>query len=1076
MKKTNKHYISKRKFNKSSWIIALLVVSSLLLAGDIQVSLDNQDSPVVDELTPTTPLQPTAAWTAPWEIGQCWDTTGGNAQDVQVVGSLAYVADRGDGLEIINITDPAHPFEIGEIDDGGLVIGLHVVGNLAYVTDYNDGLEIINVTDPTNASGTFREIGQFDDGGAGYDVQVVGHLAYVADYTDGLEIINVTDPTNPDQIGQFDDGGRAQGVQVVGHLAYIADYDNGLEIIDISDPTNSTGTFRKIGQYYDYSGWATDLHVVGGFAYVADSSDGLEIINVTDPTHPEKVATVPSKSSHTRDVRVLGTLAFIADDNAGLRIINISDPSKPVEIGQFDDAGAAMSVRVVGTRAYVADYSQGLEIIEGALSPDTAWETPAEVAHYVHGFANPHRMEVVGNIAYIADYQDGLEVVDVTDPANPTHICDYDPGISAAWDVQVVGSLLYVCDYNLGLQIHNITDPTNPSHVNTFDWGGSPRSIDVVGQLAYIADYTYGLAIINVSDPNNMYNISHLDDGGVAYDIHVVGPLAYVADREDGLEIIDISDPTSPTKIGQYYDSSGRAYGVEVVGPLAYVADDADGLEIINITDPVHPTEIGAYFDNYNQTRELQVVGNLVFLADGSDDLEIINVTDPTNPTEVGQYNATPGYSNGLFVVGDLVYLADYGGGMRIIEGHAPVASSPPNATHAHGATGRYINWTLSDNIASGYYRVLLNDNPYGSWQPWSADTNLSVLVDTSTLGLWNYTIQYNDSVGIWGQPDTVFITVNDQTAPWHSDPANATRSLGATASLYWTLYDNAGGGYYRVLRNETPLDVWKTWLVDAPFPISINTTTVGVWNYTIAYNDTTGLWGEPDSVFITIEDPIAPWASHPTNATYQYGAVASINWSLYDNYDEGLAHVYRNGNPIAIWFPWSNNTPFYVNVDTTELGLWNYTLIYNDSVGLWGQPDTVFITIQDPTAPWSSTPSGATYTQGASANINWSLYDNVAGGYYNIIHNGTSLNGWIPWSNGTPLIIPVDTSIVGVWNYTIQYNDSAGLWGIPHTVIITVEQESKGGIPGFEFLFGFIGLAALVWKYHRKKAVSELA
>ena len=73
-------------------------------------------------------------------------------------------------------------------------------------------------------------------------------------------------------------------------------------------------------------------------------------------------------------------------------------------------------------------------------------------------------------------------------------------------------------------------------------------------------------------------------------------------------------------------------------------------------------------------------------------------------------------------------------------------------------------------------------------------------------------------------------------------------------------------------------------------------------------------------------------------------------------------------------------------------------------------------------------------------------------------------------------MIIPVDTSIVGVWNYTIQYNDSAGLWGIPHTVIITVEQESKGGIPGFEFLFGFIGLAALVWKYHRKKAVSELA
>jgi hypothetical protein len=639
--------------------------------------------------------------------------------------------------------------------------------------------------------------------------------------------------------------------------------------------------------------------------------------------------------------------------------------------------------------------------------------------------------------------------------------------------VEVVGNLAYVCDYNYGLEIINVTDVSNLYNVSTLDWGGSPRSVEVVGHFAYVADYNNGLAIINVSDPINPYNVSHLSDGGSARDVQVVGNLAYVADYDDGLEIIDITDPTNPTEIGQFYDGSGQAFGVQVVGPLAYVADDKDGLEIIDISDPANLIEIGAYTDNYNLTRELQVVGNRVFLADGSDGLEIIDVTDPSNPIEVGQYNDSTGSATGLHVVGDRVYLADYGGGLEIIEGHAPAANSPPNATHALGASGEVINWTLGDNIAGGYYRVFRNETLHADWQPWSDDTNLSVPVNTTTLGVWNYTIQYNDSVGIWGTPDMVLITIEDLTPPWHSNPPVVPYAVDDTVDIVWTLYDNLAGGFYQVLRNDTPVGVWNSWTDGIPFNVNINTTTVGVWNYTISYNDSVGLWGTPDTVLITIEDPIAPWSSTPYPETFAVGEIALINWTLYDNYDEGKCHVYVNETPLATWFSWFNNSAFYVNVNTTAPAVLNYTIHFNDSVGLWGTPSSVLITIEDPIAPWSSTPSNEPYEQDSSASITWRLYDNYAGGFYRVLREDNPLGGWSEWSNNTPLVIPVDTSTLGTWNYTIQYNDSVGLWGIADTVFITIEEKTTDGIPGFELFFGIIGLVAFVLTYYRKKILA---
>jgi len=256
----------------------------------------------------------------PLEVGEVYDGTG-NARGIFVSGNYAYVADNTDGLEIIDISDPTNPVEVGQVVDTGNAYSVFVSGNYAYVADNTDGLEIIDISDPTNPV----EVGQVVDTGSARGVFVSGNYAYVVDNTDGLEIIDISDPLNPVEVGSVDDGGNAVGVFVSGNYAYVADSGDGLEIIDISDPTNPV----EVGQVVD-TGSARDVFVSGNYAYVADSGDGLEIIDISSSTNPFEVGQVVDTGS-ARGVFVSGNYAYVADSTNGLEIIDISSSTNPFQ-------------------------------------------------------------------------------------------------------------------------------------------------------------------------------------------------------------------------------------------------------------------------------------------------------------------------------------------------------------------------------------------------------------------------------------------------------------------------------------------------------------------------------------------------------------------------------------------------------------------------------------------------------------------------------------------------------------------------------------------------------------------------
>ncbi len=88
-----------------------------------------------------------------------------------------------------------------------------------------------------------------------------------------------------------------------------------------------------------------------------------------------------------------------------------------------------------------------------------------------------------------------------------------------------------------------------------------------------------------------------------------------------------------------------------------------------------------------------------------------------------------------------------------------------------------------------------------------------------------------------------------------------------------------------------------------------------------------------------------------------------------------------------------------------------------------------------------------ATTTTG-SETINWSLTDDFSIGQYRILANDTHGNyyiwiDWNQWDNNTNLEVSINRTVSGVFNYTLEYYDGQGAFGIPDTVIVTITHQA---------------------------------
>jgi hypothetical protein len=233
----------------------------------------------------------------------------GPAVDVEVLGTLAYVAAGRSGLHVIDVSNPWFPVEIGALDTPGSAVEVEVVGDLAYVADGSSGLRVIDVSNPASPV----ELGALDARGDAVEVEVVGDLAYVAYRSYGLRVIDVSNPALPVEFGDVEAWGFGRDVEVVGALAYAAGH-SGLQIIDFGPEYASEITVDldiKPGgdpnAINPASGGVVPVAVLG-----SGSFDVLDVDATTLTFGPAGAAPTHRGGGHFADVNGDGHLDFLS--------------------------------------------------------------------------------------------------------------------------------------------------------------------------------------------------------------------------------------------------------------------------------------------------------------------------------------------------------------------------------------------------------------------------------------------------------------------------------------------------------------------------------------------------------------------------------------------------------------------------------------------------------------------------------------------------------------------------------------------------------------------------------------------
>ena len=317
-------------------------------------------------------------------------------------GTYAAVTSWGEnGLQIVDISDPNNPTGVGQLrDDNSTLlldprdVDVFAIGSKIYAavtSSFENGLQLVDVTDPASP----RPAGSLNDtselilnAAGGVDTFVMGQKTYAAvtSQSDGLQLVDVTDPDNLTTAGKLQDdnsrllaGAYRVDVFKLGAHAYAAvaaSSDNGLQLVNVTNPDNLTaaGKLRDNGSLLLAGAGHVDTFAVGQNIYAILSSyddNGIQIVDVTDPDNPRAAGklrdsnTVLIDGTTSVDTFVIGESTYAAATAGspgvenGLQLIRLATEPAVQDILELSFASAALDHN---TRIMTVTFSKTIDV------------------------------------------------------------------------------------------------------------------------------------------------------------------------------------------------------------------------------------------------------------------------------------------------------------------------------------------------------------------------------------------------------------------------------------------------------------------------------------------------------------------------------------------------------------------------------------------------------------------------------------------------------------------------------------------------------------------------------------------
>jgi len=276
----------------------------------------------------------------------------GRVRRVVAAGGYAYVADYSGGLRVYraSATDSALVGVLPTTSSGRVLdLAVDPVRKRAYLAASSDGLQIVDVSDPASPA----VLGTLPLTERAAAVAIVDSTTVIVGgrgaALGGVTVVDVSTPTAPAPVGHlFLEDPRA--IAVKDTVAFIADATQGLVSVGVGTPSDPS----MIGEPSGIA--AEDVDVTGNFLLVATRTGGLQIVDATTPTVLSLRSTVFLPRVYGVEGKGTSALALLGDDQAVM--VDFTNSVQPTILGPVTFPGFARDAFWSGDTVLVAaDYS-----------------------------------------------------------------------------------------------------------------------------------------------------------------------------------------------------------------------------------------------------------------------------------------------------------------------------------------------------------------------------------------------------------------------------------------------------------------------------------------------------------------------------------------------------------------------------------------------------------------------------------------------------------------------------------------------------------------------------------------------
>ena len=547
--------------------------------------------------------------------------TDGNAQDIVLKDSIAYIADGAAGLQVIQIAPTLKPLNTVAVGENiHQVLISEEFPSYLFAVDAELGLFLFNTSDLVNGAepvATFRTLG------LAIHVTVANRRVYLGDSRRGTQILSLDRLPLLPVIGVLPYVGYDMVIE--DQIAYVA--GGNVYAVTLDDPLNPkiVSEVKTPGQVISLTPIKNRENRLRSILSV-DYRSGIYKLGVErfDNRAPAvELSLEAHQSTHTRPLSAFAVplnadLVYVADDEGYLDLIRFD--GLPAWEYRYSRNGNLTGFDVDGDRIFAVSQDAGLfSISNGRFISQSKPGFSGEDLIVKDGFG----YIVTGQQTRQQD-QLGMLIVDLSNPKKVQRVGQV-PTDLPAYDIRLNGQTAYICATEL--LVIDVRQPRSPVLVSRYPMAGAAfQSVvyqppDAKERFLFVAALNGGAHLYDCTEAQNLRHLTTIETTESVVGVSAVGNwLALLENRSHlrgnpdrgSLRLFDITKPRTPRQV-QTFETP--AYPIQIeLEPRGNSIEQLPYLYLLN-PDYFHllDTETG---ETITRSQPLQQAKKLIIVQD----------------------------------------------------------------------------------------------------------------------------------------------------------------------------------------------------------------------------------------------------------------------------------------------------------------------------------------------------------------------------------------------------------------------------------------------------------------------------